>query len=68
MAENDSFTPKLLTSKEAAAYIGRNVRYLRRLTSQRLLPLYRYPGGLVRFDRHDLDGFLARHRVEQLRW
>ena len=53
----------LLSLPEAAAYLGRNEHYLRRLVSKRDLRHYRLDGRL-RFDQADLDAFLDAHVVE----
>jgi excisionase family DNA binding protein len=46
--------PRLLDARQAAEYLGTSPRHLRRLVSERALPV-RHLGGKVRFARADLD-------------
>jgi excisionase family DNA binding protein len=55
--------PRLLGIEDAAAYVGRNVYFMRRLVADRGVIHYRV-GHLLRFDRRDLDAFLTASRVE----
>lgn len=50
-----TFTGETLTAKEAAAFLGFTVAYVYKLTSQRLIPHYKYGGRLVLFDRAALE-------------
>jgi excisionase family DNA binding protein len=56
--------PPLLTIREAAEYLGRNVHYVRRLVARRELPFIKV-GHLLRFDVRDLDAHFAAGRVER---
>ena len=49
--------------KEAAAYLGRGERFLRRLVFERRIR-YRKVGRFLAFDRADLDAFLDAQVVE----
>jgi excisionase family DNA binding protein len=48
----------------SAEYIGVSTRWMRRCVERRLIPFHKV-GRLVRFDRRDLDAFLAQGRVEK---
>jgi excisionase family DNA binding protein len=65
MPEPSLRTPQqsLLTIVEAAAYIGRNVAFVRRLVSSRQVAHYK-TGGVLRFRVADLDDYMASCRVE----
>jgi excisionase family DNA binding protein len=52
-----------LDTREAAAYLGRNTRWIERASADRLIPFYKV-GGKRLFDRHDLDAYLDACRVE----
>jgi excisionase family DNA binding protein len=56
--------PVLLTTKEAADYLGRNVYYLRRLVAKRDIAFHK-SGHLLQFDVRDLDAHIAAGRVER---
>uniref|UniRef100_UPI0040260775 excisionase family DNA-binding protein n=1 Tax=Bacteroides cellulosilyticus TaxID=246787 RepID=UPI0040260775 len=53
----------LLTTQEAADYIGLKVSYLHKLMMKRVIPFYKPNGKLCFFDRDDLDKWLTRVRV-----
>ena len=53
----------LLTTQEAADYIGLKVSYLHKLMMKRVVPFYKPNGKLCFFDRDDLDKWLTRVRV-----
>ena len=53
----------LLTTQEAADYIGLKVSYLHKLMMKRIIPFYKPNGKLCFFDRDDLDKWLTRVRV-----
>ena len=48
-----------LTISEAATYLGVSLSTVRRWSDAGVLPNYRTPGGQRRFDRDQLDAFLA---------
>lgn len=53
----------LLTTQEAADYIGLKVSYLHKLMCKRVIPFYKPNGKLCFFDKEDLDKWLKRSRV-----
>jgi len=53
----------MLTTEEAAAYLGTSVRHIRRLVSDHQLGRYKV-GGRNRFSDVDLDAWLDRCRVD----
>lgn len=55
--------PTLLNIEDAAAYIGRNVHFMRRVVARREVSFYRV-GSRLRFDVRDLNDFLVASRVE----
>jgi excisionase family DNA binding protein len=57
---------RLVPIDEAAAYLGRNERFMRRVVAQRVIPFYRV-GHRILFDIADLDAYLAACRVEPSR-
>jgi len=54
--------PRLLTVREAAAYIGRSVSALYKLVARREIGCVRH-GRNLRFDRVELDRWIERDRV-----
>ena len=56
----------MLTTEEAAAYLGTTVRHVRRLVSDHELGRYKV-GGRNRFGDVDLDAWLESRRVEGTR-
>ena len=48
-------TKNVLTSKEAAEYLGIAESYLYKLTSQKAIPHSKPNGGMLRFDRKELE-------------
>lgn len=60
---NSAANQRLLDIKQAAAYLGRNVAFLRRLVARREMPHFKV-GRALRFDVRDLDAYLASCRVE----
>jgi excisionase family DNA binding protein len=63
-------TPKrqqpLLTIDDVAARLGVQPRFVRRLVQQRRIPFHKI-GKFVRFEQMDLDEFIDRGRVDNLR-
>ena len=53
---------KMLTLEEAAALLGFSPKTVYNWTSKRTIPHHKL-GGRLRFDEHDLESWLARHRV-----
>ena len=56
---------ELLTVDEAADYLGLSRSTLYQYASARILPSYKL-GRLLRFDRRDLDSWIASRRVESV--
>lgn len=63
MARSERVVRRMLTTEEAAAYLGTSVRHLRRLVSDHELSRYKV-GGRNRFSDVDLDAWLESRRVE----
>jgi len=59
MAENKE---RLLTAKEAGAYLGISLSTLHKVEKQGLLVPFRTPGGHRRYDRSMLDEYLQESR------
>ena len=62
MASAARATRRMLTTEEAAAYLGTTVRHVRRLVSDHELSRYKV-GGRNRFSDVDLDAWLDSRRV-----
>ena len=62
MARSEKMVRRMLTTEEAAAYLGTTVRHLRRLVSDHELSRYKV-GGRNRFADVDLDAWLDARRV-----
>lgn len=62
MARSEKVVRRMLTTEEAAAYLGTTVRHLRRLVSDHELSRYKV-GGRNRFADVDLDAWLDGRRV-----
>ena len=54
---------KLLTSKEAAQYLGISLSFLRKMMMNRIIPMYKPNGKLCYFDPEDLDTYLTSVRI-----
>lgn len=54
---------KLLTSKEAAQYLGISLSFLRKMMMNRIIPMYKPNGKLCYFDPKDLDAYLTSVRI-----
>lgn len=54
---------KLLTSKEAAKYLGISLSFLRKMMMNRIIPMYKPNGKLCYFDPEDLDAYLTSVRI-----
>jgi excisionase family DNA binding protein len=54
---------RLLNIEHAAAHIGRNMSFVRRLVARRELPFFKI-GGALRFDLRDLDRYVDSCRVD----
>ena len=63
MARNDKGARRMLTTEEAAAYLGTTERHVRRLVTDHELSRYKV-GGRNRFADVDLDVWLNARRVE----
>jgi excisionase family DNA binding protein len=62
MARSAKVVRRMLTTEEAAAYLGTTVRHVRRLVSDHELSRYKV-GGRNRFADVDLDAWLDGRRV-----
>ena len=63
-------TKEVLTSDEAASYMGVSKSYLYKLTSEMKIPHYKPMGKMVYFNRQELEQWLQSNRVatdEELR-
>lgn len=56
-------TKAMLTSDEAAAYLGISKQYLYKLTSGRKMPFYKPMGKVVYFDRAELEAWIRENRI-----
>lgn len=56
-------TKEVLTSEEAAAYMGISKSYLYKLTMRREIPHYKPTGKIVYFNRLELEEWLQRNKV-----
>lgn len=63
MARNDKVARRMLTTEEAADYLGTTPRHVRRLVSDHQLSRYKV-GGRNRFADVDLDAWLDGRRIE----
>ncbi|MDQ6945981.1 MAG: helix-turn-helix domain-containing protein [Actinomycetota bacterium] len=63
MARNEKVVRRMLTTEEAAAYLGTTERHVRRLVSDHELSRYKV-GGRNRFADVDLDAWLDARRIE----
>lgn len=57
---------KILTSEEAAAYMGISQSTLYKLTSSRQIPHFKPRGKMCYFDREELECWLQRNRVASM--
>ena len=53
----------LLTTAEAAKYLGFSVHHLHRLTSEKSISYYKPGGRLCFFDRRELDAWVRQNRI-----
>ena len=64
LADRVIFTTKeVLTSDEAARYMGISRSYLYKLTMTRKIPHYKPTGKICYFDRKELEEFLQSNRI-----
>ena len=63
MARTEKVVRRMLTTEEAADYLGTTVRHLRRLVADHELSRYKV-GGRNRFADVDLEAWLDRRRIE----
>ncbi|MCM1531062.1 MAG: helix-turn-helix domain-containing protein [Bacteroides sp.] len=72
MKRNENLSPqsigvkKILTSEEAAAYMGISQSTLYKLTSSRQIPHFKPRGKMCYFDREELERWLQRNRVASM--
>lgn len=55
-------TKEVLTSDEAARYMGISKSYLYKLTMKQAIPCYKPLGKMVYFNRHELEDWLQQNR------
>jgi excisionase family DNA binding protein len=59
----DRIVPRpLLTIAEVAAWLGVDVRHIRRLVQERRIPYIKW-GHLLRFDPDEIEAWIAQHHV-----
>lgn len=63
MGDNGICTKEVLTSQEAANYMGVSMSYLYKLTMRHEIPHYKPCGKMVYFNRTELVAWLQRNRV-----
>lgn len=56
-------TKQVLTSKEAARYMGISQSYLYKLTMEHKVPHYKPNGKMVYFNRQELEAWLQSNRI-----
>ncbi len=56
-------TKEVLTTDEAARYLGVSKSYLYKLTMQQKIPHYKPLGKMCYFNRHELEAWLQTNRV-----
>ena len=56
-------TKKILTTDEAAAYMGISKSYLHKLTMRREIPFYKPMGKMCYFDRNELEDWITCNRA-----
>ena len=66
MARSEIVVRRMLTTEEAAAYLGTTVRHVRRLVSDHELSRYKV-GGRNRFADVDLDAWIDARRIDGTR-
>lgn len=54
---------EVLTSKEAAQYTGLSQAHLYQLTCRKEIPHYKPRGGMIYFNRKELEAWLLRNRI-----
>ncbi len=59
----DVFSKEVLTSNEAAAYMGVSKSYLYKLTMRQAIPHYKPMGKMCYFNRQELENWLQSNRV-----
>ncbi len=64
VADDVAITSKeVLTSREAARYLGISQSYLYKLTMRQQIPHYKPMGKMCYFNRHELEGWLQSNRI-----
>lgn len=58
---------EMLTSQEAAYYLGISLSQLYKMTSSMTIPHYKPRGKMVYFDKSELDAWMRRDRVNTVR-
>lgn len=54
---------KLMTSKEAAEYLGLSLSYFRKMMMRRVIPMFKPGGKVCFFDQADLDAYMQSVRI-----
>lgn len=57
-------TKEVLTSEEAASYMGVSMRYLYKLTVRKKIPHYKPTGKMIYFNRKEIEQWLQTNKVE----
>ena len=57
---------ELMSSKEAARYLGVTLRFLRELRVRRRLPHYRLGYKTITYSREELDRYIRRSRINAI--
>jgi excisionase family DNA binding protein len=65
MQSRESIKPRLLTVKEAAAFLGRSVPSIRELVWSGSLPIVRV-GRRIHFDLPDLEKWIEQHKTRYI--
>ena len=60
-------TKEVLTSDEAARYLGFSKSYLYKLTMKLQIPHYKPMGKIIYFERKELESWMLRNRIYGLR-
>ena len=66
IAAHSISTKEVLTSEEAAKYMGISMSHLYRLTMEKNIPYYKPMGKMCYFNRIELEQWLQRNRVNSM--
>lgn len=59
-------TKEMLTSEEAARYMGFSLSHLYKLTMRQEIPHYKPMGKIVYFKRVEIDQWMQQHRINSI--